>query len=238
MGELAGREKFEQDIAANKGYFYSTNAQLSSCLAHQRITDVSLEMLDYQGRSILDVGCGDGTYTLILYDQAKPSTIYAVDAVGTAIAVAANKVAGRSIKFLEFSAYDLSHLGHHFDIGYMRAVLHHLDKPELAIKETLAIVDQLIIMEPNGYNIGLKILERFSKYHREHDEKSYFPMQIDAWAKKAGGKVVRQRWAGFVPCFCPDWLARIFKSLEPYVEKMPIVNRLLCAIYYVIIKKE
>jgi hypothetical protein len=31
--------------------------------------------------------------------------------------------------------------------------------------------------------------------------------------------------------FCPDWLARSAKCLEPIVERTPVLNALGCAIY-------
>jgi len=114
----------------------------------------------------------------------------------------------------------------------LRAVLHHLDDPRKAIQEALRVAEIIWVIEPNGYNPGLKFNERFSTYHIEHQEKSYAPHLLDRWVSHLGGKVIHRRWAGFVPMFCPDWLARWMKWLEPIVEHVPIINRIGCAIYY------
>jgi hypothetical protein len=31
--------------------------------------------------------------------------------------------------------------------------------------------------------------------------------------------------------FCPDWMARVLKFAEPAIERLPLVNRMLCAVY-------
>jgi len=48
---------------------------------------------------------------------------------------------------------------------------------------------------------------------------------------EVGGKVRARRWAGFVPMFCPDWMARITKLVEPAVEALPVVRHLGSAVY-------
>lgn len=96
------------------------------------------------------------------------------------------------------------------------------------------LATEVIIHEPNGNNLGLKIIEKASPYHREHAEKSYFPGQIKRWIEKAGGRVTRCRFAGFVPMFCPTWLARVTKAIEPLVETVPLLNSLGCTVFVVV----
>jgi len=74
-------------------------------------------------------------------------------------------------------------------------------------------------------------LEKFSRYHIEHQEKSYAPAYLDGEIKKLGGIILRRKWAGFVPMFCPDWMAKMMKVMEPLVESIPIVKHLGCAVY-------
>ena len=42
------------------------------------------------------------------------------------------------------------------------------------------------------------------------------------------------RFAGFVPMFSPDWVARAMKAFEPIVERVPGVNALACAVYVIV----
>ena len=99
------------------------------------------------------------------------------------------------------------------------------------MKEALRVAAIVWVIEPNGYNPGLKFLEKFSRYHIEHQEKSYLPTYLDKEIEKMGGKVLRRKWAGFVPMFCPNWMAKTMKVIEPAVEAVPIIKHLGCAVY-------
>ncbi len=129
------------------------------------------------------------------------------------------------------SAYELPFQAKSFDLAIMRGVLHHMDNPRQAIKEALRVADVVWVIEPNGYNPGLKFLEKFSSYHIEHGEKSYAPHTLDQWVGQLGGTVTYRKWAGFVPMFCPDWMARLMKWLEPLVENLPLVKKIGSAVY-------
>ena len=88
-------------------------------------------------------------------------------------------------------------------------------------------------MEPNGYNPLLKIIEKISPYHRFHQEKSYTPIQIRNWLKKAGYKVKSDQFVGIIPFFFPDTFTVILKKFEPLVEGIPRVRNFLCGVYVV-----
>jgi SAM-dependent methyltransferase len=121
------------------------------------------------------------------------------------------------------SAYQLPFSTRSFDVAILRGVLHHLDHPEKAIQEALRVSHTILVIEPNGYNPGLKLLEKFSAYHIEHGEKSYAPHTLDQWVRQGGGQIFYRKWAGFVPFFSPDWLARLMKAMEPFIENAPII---------------
>jgi SAM-dependent methyltransferase len=223
---------FNDDVVENQGYYYTTNISLSSKFAGRRMTDVTLESLEIKSKNILDIGCGDGVHTIELDLFGEPKRIIAGDIADKAIHVARNNSAGRNISYMVNSAYELPFRSKSFDIAILRATLHHMDDPQKAIQEALRVADVIWIIEPNGYNPGLKFNERFGSYHRKHQEKSYPPHTLDRWVNQLGGKVISRKWAGFVPMFCPDWTARLTKWLEPFVEHFPIINRIGCAIYY------
>ena len=86
-------------------------------------------------------------------------------------------------------------------------------------------------MEPNGYNPVLKVIEKLSRYHVEHEEKSYSPRRVAAWFERCGARVEAERYIGLVPMFCPDLLARLLKSFEPLVERTPLLRRIACGQY-------
>lgn len=229
---------FNQDVNANQGYLYTTNAQLSSIVANKRLSDIALQLAPFEGKKVVDIGCGDGTYTLELYDRAKPASIYAVDPADNAIEAAKKRVENRNVQFAVDNAYQLNIPDDTYDIAYIRGVLHHMDDPKRAIAEALRVARQILIIEPNGYNPVLKVLEKVSPYHIKHDEKSYFPPYIDQWISEGGGRVVESKYGGLVPMFSPDWLVKLVKPLEPLIEPLPFIKHVSCAVYVVFAERK
>ena len=222
---------FDRDATHNRGYLYTTNARLSSELANRRLTEAALAAVDFKGLRVLDVGCGDGTYTLDLYDGGQPASVYAFDPAREAIALARDKAAGRRITFAAHDAYAIPMQSGSFDLAHLRGVLHHLERPQDVLREAFRLAPLVIVLEPNGYNPVLKCIEKLSRYHREHGERSYPPSALDRWVRELGGHVCARGFVGLVPFFCPDVLARVLKSIEPVLERVPVLNAAGCAVY-------
>lgn len=222
---------FTADAVNNDGYIYTTNAPLSSCLANRRMTDVSLEMAEFAAKRVIDIGCGDGTYGREVLDRAGPSLVLGIDPAEEALGIASRKAADRCLVFSVSSAYSLPCADDSFDLAYLRGVLHHMDEPVDALREALRVAPVVVVIEPNGYNLGLKVIERCSKYHVEHGEKSYFPSTLDRWVAQLGGRVKTRRWVCLVPMFSPDWIARPLKRVEPVLERLPVLRAFGCGTY-------
>jgi ubiquinone/menaquinone biosynthesis C-methylase UbiE len=228
---------FDRDATSNVGYLYTTNNSLSSKLATSRSARMILQLGHFTGRSIIDIGCGDGHFTLRYWDYGRPKTLVGVDGAEHAIEVANERKQHRPIEFVVGDAHDLPYANDSFDVALVQSILHHDDDPRDIIREAFRLAPEVLIHEPNGNNYGLKIIEKVSHYHREHNEKSYSSRQIDRWVEEVGGTVVRRQFAGFVPMFCPDWVARPMKAVEPIVEHMPLANALGCSVYVVVGKR-
>lgn len=219
-GEKKTVAQFDEDVINHGGYLYTEKPSKSSLLANERLTKATLALLDLKDKTVIDIGCGDGTYTEKLYRQGKPKLMVGIDASKQAI-VKAKKNYETSKKGLIFqteSCYKISYPDKKFDIAIARGLIHHLERPPKAIKETLRVADLILIIEPNGYNPLLKIIEKFSLYHRRHQEKSYFPYKIRQWVTFFGAKTESEDYLGLVPFFCPDFLAALLKKIEPLVE--------------------
>lgn len=224
---------FCQDIKKNKGYLYTQTNKLSCKIANLKQSE-SIHSIcgNLAGKSIIDVGCGDGTYTFEFL-KYKPKYILGVDPAKDAISIAKSRYEKfhPNIKFITTNIYKLNTLGKHFDIAIVRGVLHHLYQTEKAIQQLSQIADIVIILEPNGYNFILKIIEKVSPYHRQHEEKSYRPALIDKWVLINKGKIVHRSYFGLVPYFCPSVLVKILKVIEPIVEQTPVLNHLFASVY-------
>lgn len=230
-GTGSGPAPFEQDVVETGGYRYTTEAPLSSRLANRRMTDASLEAAAWRGKRVIDLGCGDGTYTAELLRRGEPASIHGIDPSPAAVAAARARDEDPRLSFAVGSAHALPHADDTFDIAYLRGVLHHMDRPIDALAEALRVAPVMVVVEPNGYNPGLKVLERVSRYHREHGEKSYAPKRLDGWVQRLGATVVARRYIGFVPMFSPDGYARVAKRIEPVLERRQGLRQAMCAQY-------
>ncbi|MBA3422796.1 MAG: class I SAM-dependent methyltransferase [Thermoleophilaceae bacterium] len=222
---------FERDILVHGGYLYAGD-QLSARLANARQTEAVLAATDFENARVIDIGCGDGTYTHELAALARTAQVHGVDLAGEVIEVARAKSDGdHKVSFQVASTYELPYPHDAFNLAVLRSVLHHVDRPVDALREAFRVAPTLVVVEPNGLNPGLKFNERYSQYHVEHGERSYSPRQLDRWVAALDARVVRRQWVGFVPTFSPDWYARMAKRVEPLVERTPGVMALGCAQY-------
>lgn len=224
--------RFDDDVRRTGSYAY-TAAKLSSQYANKRISNGIASSYSFSGRRVLDLGCGDGTYTLE-FPALGVQQVLGIDPAEGAIDAANNKAKDAGLdtitKFEVGNIYALKEqLGERaFDCVVLRGVLHHLPDPANAIRCVASLADTIIILEPNGYSPVLKILERFSQYHIDHEERSFLPKTIKSWCDHAGLKVDSIRHINLVPMFCPDWMARLCKSVEPLVEKIPLLREISC----------
>jgi len=237
MGKWSGLEAFNKDAVSNAGYLYTSNARASSVLANRRLTDAVLASTDFRGKRVLDVGCGDGTYTLELLSQGHAASVHGIDHAERAVELGRTRAANKALTFSSGSAEALPFGDDSFDVAHLRGVLHHLDKPRDALREALRVAPVVAVTEPNGYNPVLKILERVSPYHRAHEERSFFPATLHAWARRLGGSVRSGQFVGLVPFFCPDTLAGALKAVEPFCERAPLFRSICCGTYVFVVER-
>ncbi|MDX2506501.1 MAG: class I SAM-dependent methyltransferase, partial [Gammaproteobacteria bacterium] len=224
--------RFDDDVRKTGSYAY-TAEKLSSKYANARISKAINDIYQFSGKRVLDLGCGDGAYTLE-FKSFGVKEILGVDPAAVAVAAANNKAeaAGISeiVKFKVGNIYNLNEVlgDEHFDCIVLRGVLHHLPDPEKAIQCISSLSDTVVILEPNGYNPVLKVLERVSRYHIEHEERSFFSTQLRSWCNNSGLEVEKTQMINLVPMFCPDWMAKLCKGVEPLVEKIPVLRQISC----------
>lgn len=225
-------DRFNSDVTSTGSYAY-TGSRLSSRLANGRISDAIRSAYDFRGKRILDLGCGDGSYTVEL-SAFGAEDVLGIDPAAVAIEAARHRVASLQladrVHFETGNIYALDDLlkHRHFDCIVLRGVLHHLPDPARAIAGLAEFKGSVIVLEPNGLNPVLKLLERFSRYHIEHEERSFTPGQIRRWLSDAGLQVRHEELINLVPFFCPEWMARLLRWLEPWVERTPALRAIAC----------
>ena len=230
MAEERNVQAFNQDVETNEGYLY-TGDKLSCRLSNERMTESILALGNVAAKRVIDIGCGDGTYTAEIA-RAGAASVLGVDAADAAVERARERCASQpNVSFEVVDIYTLEPPEERFDIAVVRGILHHLYDVERAIERIARVADEIVVLEPNGYNPVLKVIEKLSPYHVEHEEKSYSPRALDRWFENCGGRIDDSEYVGLVPMFCPDFFASALKVVEPLVERIPGLRALGCGQY-------
>lgn len=134
---------------------------------------------DLTGRSVLDIGCNAGFYSLEMKRRGA-ARVVGIDSDPRYLAQArlAAEVCGAAIEFRELSVYDVGALGERFDVVLFMGVLYHLRHPLLAldlIREHVA-GDLLVYqsMQRGGDEIG-EVAPDYPFEDREPFERPDFP---------------------------------------------------------------
>jgi len=224
--------QFDEDVRRTGSYAY-TSDRLSSQLANSRHSESIANSFDFAGKKVLDLGCGDGTYTLE-YPALGVKEVVGVDPAVVAIE-AANEKARKlgldaTVKFEVGNIYALESylVENRFDCIVLRGVLHHLPDPARAIAGLANFRGTIVVLEPNGNNPVLKVIEKTSRYHIEHEERSFSPALIQSWLTTAGFQITSCKLFNLVPMFCPDWMAKVLRVIGPFVERVPLLRHIAC----------
>jgi 2-polyprenyl-3-methyl-5-hydroxy-6-metoxy-1,4-benzoquinol methylase len=224
--------RFDDDVRQHGAYAY-TGDRLSSRLANGRISRAIVESFDFRDASVLDLGCGDGAYTV---EFARFGIRQVVGLDPAAVAIDAARARAQALGVADTVRFEVGNIyvldeyiaSGRFDCIVIRGVLHHLPDPARALAGLAAFEGTVIVLEPNGNNPVLKLLERFSRYHIEHEERSFRPGLIRSWITATGLSVHRCRVLNLVPFFCPDPIAKVLRAVEPLVERIPLLRDIAC----------
>ena len=227
---------FNQDIESNLGYKYTTNAQFSSVVANKRLTKATLVNIPAEVKSLIDIGCGDGTYTSELNRTRKDLNIVGTDPAEKAIDHAKQNYPNIDF-FISNILVSESFANRYYDLAIIRGVLHHLSDQQKAIENTLLLADYMLIIEPNGNNPVLKCFEKHSTYHIEHEEQSFTTKQLKNWCENSGWQISVIKYVGYVPMFFPSFLSKLIYFFQPILEKIPLLRFYLSAQIVILCKK-
>jgi 2-polyprenyl-3-methyl-5-hydroxy-6-metoxy-1,4-benzoquinol methylase len=224
--------QFDSDVRKTGSYAY-TAERLSARLANLRISDCIARSYNFSGKTVLDLGCGDGAYTLE-FPALGVKQVVGVDPAVAAIEAASAKAQklglDAMVKFYVGNIYELeSFLADNiYDCIVLRGVLHHLSDPARAISGLATFNGTIIVLEPNGINPVLKLLEKYSRYHIAHEERSFTAALIRSWLTATGFNVHFSKVFNLVPFFCPDWMVKVLRIVEPLIERLPLIRDIAC----------
>ena len=225
----SGHEPFDADIARFGRYQYTGQDRFSTVRANKRYTEMILRIAGLKDKRVVDVGCGDGTYTRLLREEGGARSVLGIDPSSLAVEAAERFTPGdAAISFRNAVAADLIRDGLTFDVAVYRGVIHHVSEPAKQLADAVRLARTVILLEPNGWNPVLKVLERVSSYHREHGERSYSLGRYRKWIRAAGGELRFSTYFGLVPHFAPDWIVRLGSALEPIIESLPGIRAFVC----------
>lgn len=223
---------FDQDIEKHGAFQYTGGERLSARMANERYTRCILGALDFAGKTVVDVGAGDGAYTAELAQQSGAGHVLGIEPSPKAVERARQAFANvPGLDFRVGTSATLLEEGRRFDIAVYRGVLHHVAEPEAEVAQALRLADTAVFLEPNGLNLLMKLVENCSAYHREHQEQSFAPRTVKRWIMQAGGMPHHFQFFGLVPYFCPGAVARAGRLFEPLVEAVPGVRAAVCGQY-------
>lgn len=233
--------QFDEDVRQKGSYAYTID-RLSARIVNTRFSECIANSYDFSGKTVLDLGCGDGTYTLE-FPALGVKEVVGVDPASEAIEAAKAKALKLgldvTVKFKIGNIYSLEPflLYNRFDCIVLRGVLHHLPDPARAISGLANFDGTIVVLEPNGNNPVLKLLEKFSHYHILHEERSFTPVLIYSWLTAAGFRIYSSKMLNLVPMFCPDWMAKALNFVGPMIERLPLVRDVICGQSIIVARK-
>lgn len=99
------------------------------------------------GKTVLDVGCNAGFYSLQLHARGARVTGIEPDPLYLEQARFAASVLGADVEYLLLDVYDLDRLQREFDYVLFLGVLYHLRHPLLALEKVAAVVRERLIVQ-------------------------------------------------------------------------------------------
>lgn len=150
---------------------------------------------NYNGKKILDIGCNEGTYSIIF--SKKGFEVDAFDICDLTIAKNLNKKYNTDVNFFNMSVENIS-LGKKYDYVFCSEVLEHIDNQKQALEELKKVMSDktiLILSVPNVLSIYgiLKYFYAFVKSLfdiRKIDPHEKFPfLRVINLFKRSGFKI-------------------------------------------------
>lgn len=221
---------FEEQIKQAGRYHYHARSPEASELAQRRLMAFVKDLWPKAGRRAIDIGCGDGECTNKVLELVSPEEFVAVDPAAAAVERARERYRDPRLSWRHGSCYSLPFPDGRFDVALLMGVLHHVGDPAAAIAEALRVAGRVVVVEPNGYNPGLWLVNEFVPSARHFGEKAYMPFSLRRWVRQAGGRIALEEYGRLVSHHWSAKLARTVNDfVQPAVEAVPLARNFLCS---------
>jgi 2-polyprenyl-3-methyl-5-hydroxy-6-metoxy-1,4-benzoquinol methylase len=195
-------------------------------IAHYRANKVisrSFEWLKWEGKDVLDIGCGAGYYSIPL--SYRCNEIVGIDLSPENIRIAKHHAKRLQVHNAEFSQANLFDFAppHPFDVVYMITVLMHIPDLEKALAKIHSF------LKPSGYllisDLNRYFHRRYVSFHRQQPAilmQTFTFKELRALLENTGFEVIREsgRLFSFAGLRKPDWMVSL--KLERWAEKWPL----------------
>lgn len=228
---------FNENVQKNGGFLNATNASFSSRVANKRITDSIYEYIRPTYKTLVDIGCGDGVYTNEIKHNFPNLSVEGFDSAFKAIKEAQERFPGVKFSVRNILDDNIPLFKKKFDVGVIRGVLHHLTDREKGLRNAFKLTSNPIIMQPNGNNPVLKLIEKTSRHPIEHEEQSFLSTTLSNWIRNAGGEITDFQYVGYAPFFFPTAPAKVIYFFQLFLEKLPVVKHIFSAQFIIAASK-
>ena len=183
----------------------------------------SFEWIDWKNKSVLEIGCGPGYYTIPLASRCKQ--IFGIDLSSKNISIAkhhAERLRVQNVTFNQANLFDFTPT-EPFDIVYIITVLMHIPEIEQALTRIHTF------LKPGGYllisDLNRYFHRRFIPVRRQPGPiliQTFTFRELHSRLEKSGFKVIREsgRLYSIAGLRKPNWVVSL--QLERWAEKWPL----------------
>lgn len=144
--EIRGLDPWFHDLELH-GIRTAPNHPLGNFLQEVWSTVAPAFPSDLRGKTVLDIGCNAGFYSLQLHARGARVTGIEHDPHYLAQARFAAGIVGAEIEYLEMDVYDVDRLGRTFDYVLFLGVLYHLRHPLYALEKVTSVVGERLVVQ-------------------------------------------------------------------------------------------
>jgi len=117
--------------------------------------------------TIIDIGCGHGSYSLLFLERFPScNLLLGVDVSGIRIQEARQSVSDSRVSYVVADAKALPFRKSSFRLAFCKDVLHHVEKPVKVLKETARVSKGFVVIEANRPNLLMLFQTKYG--HHQH----------------------------------------------------------------------